>query len=510
MRTALLTVVATLATVSAFGACGGTANNGAQGWGGGGNSGGGGTNSGTNSAASGSGGGGTSSGGAGSNAGAGSGSGASAAAACGQCATNSDCQNSCGDGGLYCCYVATPGSMGTCYSWTSASCPASSSGASTSGGNGGGSNSSSGFGGSSGFSFGGSSGFAGFGGSSGFAGFGGFGGSSGFGGFGGSSGFAGFGGSSGAGGFGGSSSSGSGSSGAGSSSSSGAAGSGGGAGSSSSGAAGSSSGGMATGGSSPTMIPAVSGTCPTFKNGSTVTVTAGGGSIQAQIWMGSSSMQGGPLILYWHGTGSSPSAEVPIAFDTTALANAGGMIAGFVSSSRTGTTTGNTGDAVWYESDAAFADQVVACAIQQLNISPRRIHTAGYSAGGLQTVYMWYGRSGYIASVISYSGGDATINKAQSQDPTNIPAAIAAHGAMGSDALILDFASASATWESEIKADKGFSIDCNDGGNHLAFFSTRAPGLKPVALQFFLDHPFKAPNTYTTLPSGFPSYCHID
>jgi len=510
MRTALLTVVATLATVSAFGACGGTANNGAQGWGGGGNSGGGGTNSGTNSAASGSGGGGTSSGGAGSNAGAGSGSGASAAAACGQCATNSDCQNSCGDGGLYCCYVATPGSMGTCYSWTSASCPASSSGASTGGGNGGGSNSSSGFGGSSGFSFGGSSGFAGFGGSSGFAGFGGFGGSSGFGGFGGSSGFAGFGGSSGAGGFGGSSSSGSGSSGAGSSSSSGAAGSGGGAGSSSSGAAGSSSGGMATGGSSPTMIPAVSGTCPTFKNGSTVTVTAGGGSIQAQIWMGSSSMQGGPLILYWHGTGSSPSAEVPIAFDTTALANAGGMIAGFVSSSRTGTTTGNTGDAVWYESDAAFADQVVACAIQQLNISPRRIHTAGYSAGGLQTVYMWYGRSGYIASVISYSGGDATINKAQSQDPTNIPAAIAAHGAMGSDALILDFASASATWESEIKADKGFSIDCNDGGNHLAFFSTRAPGLKPVALQFFLDHPFKAPNTYTTLPSGFPSYCHID
>lgn len=258
------------------------------------------------------------------------------------------------------------------------------------------------------------------------------------------------------------------------------------------------------------MIPAVSGTCPTFKNGSTVTVSAGGGSIQAQIWMGSSSMQGGPLILYWHGTGSSPSAEVPIAFDTTALANAGGMIAGFVSSSRTGTTTGNTGDAVWYESDAAFADQVVACAIQQLNISPRRIHTAGYSAGGLQTVYMWYGRSGYIASVISYSGGDATINKAPSQDPTNVPAAIAAHGAMGSDDLILDFASASATWESEIKADNGFSIDCNDGGNHLAFFSTRAPGLKPVALQFFLDHPFKAPNTYTTLPSGFPSYCHID
>jgi hypothetical protein len=279
----------------------------------------------------------------------------------------------------------------------------------------------------------------------------------------------------------------------------------------SSGTGSSGSGGLGgAAGSDPTMIPHVNGTCPTFHNGSTATVTAGGGSIQAQIWMGSSGVQGGPLILYWHGTGSSPTAEVPIAFDTNAVASAGGMIAGFVSSSRTGTPTGNTGDAVWYQSDANFADQVVACALQQGNISPRRIHAAGYSAGGLQTVYMWYGRSGYIASVISYSGGDATINRAAKQDPSNVPAAIAAHGAMGSDAVVLDFASASAAWESAIKSGGGFAIDCNDGGSHLDFFRTRAPGLKPVALQFFLDHPFKATNSYATLPSGFPSYCHID
>ena len=264
-------------------------------------------------------------------------------------------------------------------------------------------------------------------------------------------------------------------------------------------------------GPDPTMLPQVSGKCPTFQNGSTATVTTSAGSIEAQIWMGASGGQGGPLILYWHGTASSPQAEVPIAFDTSALEAAGGMIAGFVSSSRTGTPTGNTGDAVWYESDAAFADQVVACAIEQLGISPRRIHTAGYSAGGLQTVYMWYGRSGYIASAISYSGGDAVINKVAMEDPTNVAPVVAAHGAMGSDAFVIDFASASATWESDIKALGGFSIDCNDGGNHLDFFDKRAPGLKPAALQFFLDHPFKTkPEPYTSLPSAFPAYCHID
>ncbi|MGA2451372.1 MAG: hypothetical protein ABTD50_22170 [Polyangiaceae bacterium] len=258
------------------------------------------------------------------------------------------------------------------------------------------------------------------------------------------------------------------------------------------------------------MLPAVAGSCPTFENG-TITINAAGGSIQAQIWMGPQGTQGGPLILYWHGTGSSPSTEVPDAFDTTAVTSAGGVIAGFIASSRSGTTSGNTGDDVWYQSDAVFADQVVACAIQQLQVSSRRIHTAGYSAGGLQTVYMWYARSGYIASVISYSGGTDVLNQAGMQDATNAPAAIVAHGAQGSDALGLDFAQASASFESVIKQAGGSSIDCNDGGNHMAFFTTRAPALKPVALQFFLDHPFKVtPEPYTVLPSGFPSYCKID
>jgi hypothetical protein len=97
------------------------------------------------------------------------------------------------------------------------------------------------------------------------------------------------------------------------------------------------------------------------------------------------------------------------------------------------------------------------------------------------------------------------------QDPQNIAPGIAAHGALGSDALGLDFAAASATWLGEIKSGGGFGIDCNDGGNHLAFFASRAPPLKPVAWQFFKDHPFGVkPEPYTSLPSGFPSYCKIN
>lgn len=271
----------------------------------------------------------------------------------------------------------------------------------------------------------------------------------------------------------------------------------------------SSSGGSSSGGAGvdPTHLPTASGACPTFANG-VVTVSAGSGTIQAQTWMGTTG--GGPLILYWHATSSSATLEVPTALDTAAVTAAGGMIVGFESATRTGTPSGNTGDDVWYTSDVAFADQVVACAIQQVHVDPRHIHAAGYSAGALQSVYMWFARSGYIASVISYSGGDVTIDEAPFQDSAHAGAAIVAHGGAGVDVYATaDFAAASASWETQIKQAGVLGIDCDDGQAHVYF--ARLSNLKPVAFQFFQDHPFGVkPEPYATLPSGFPSYCKID
>ena len=65
--------------------------------------------------------------------------------------------------------------------------------------------------------------------------------------------------------------------------------------------------------------------------------SAGGGTIQAQVW-GGSPTGGGPIILYWNGTASSPGAEIPLAFNVNAVTAAGGLIVGFVSGSRTGAT----------------------------------------------------------------------------------------------------------------------------------------------------------------------------
>jgi hypothetical protein len=156
----------------------------------------------------------------------------------------------------------------------------------------------------------------------------------------------------------------------------------------------------------------------------------------------------------------------------------------------------------------------VACAIQQLNIDTSHIHAAGYSAGALQTGYMWYARSGYLASAIVYSGGAFG---GQLQDATNAPPLLGAHGPAGSASCSItstdcDFLAGSTTmFEQAAKAaGSPMVIDCADTGDHVDI--SRLTNLSPVAWQFFKDHPFGQgkPDPYANgLPSGFPSYCKV-
>ena len=280
---------------------------------------------------------------------------------------------------------------------------------------------------------------------------------------------------------------------------------------SSSGASSSSTGGSSTGGSSsssgsgasPTMLPTVMGSCPTISPGASATTLTFAGE-PVLVWAGSpSASTNGPLVMFWYETGGS-ATDVEFQFGTaqiSAVTAMGGVVASFAHSKGTGT---NTGDAVWYTDDFLTADQVVACAIQQLHIDTRRIFTTGASAGALQAAWMSYSRSGYIAAAAPISGG--IIIPPAVQDPSNVPAAMAIHGAPGVDVVVLDFATASATWEADVKKRGGFSMDCNTGGGHVG----GPPAICPGIWQFFQDHPFKvATQPYPPIPSVFPSYCQI-
>jgi hypothetical protein len=234
------------------------------------------------------------------------------------------------------------------------------------------------------------------------------------------------------------------------------------------------------------------------------------------IWMGSKAAAAtGPIVIYWHATGTTYSeAQTALGNGITSITGLGGIVASGVSTTSTGT---NTGDGVWYTGDMSWADFIVACAIKQLNIDTTHIHAAGYSAGALQTGYMWEARSGYVASVIAYSGGIG-FGATSMQDPSNAPSMIGAHGAFGDGgcasltATNCDFLASSTTSfeQTALSAGAAMVIDCNDPQNHVYY--ERLSNLAPVAWPFFQAHPFGQgkPDPYANgLPSGFPSYCTI-
>ena len=155
--------------------------------------------------------------------------------------------------------------------------------------------------------------------------------------------------------------------------------------------------------------------------------------------------------------------------------------------------------------DLGIADEIVACAIEKQKIDPRRIHSSGYSAGGLQTGAMLIQRSNYMASGLIYSGG--VIARAPNTDPSNVPSLPSAPCAHISDWLALDFAQGCMDLETDIVMRGGFAIDCDDGGSHVSFtrFSVADFGWK------FLDtHRYKVkPSPWASMLPGAPSHCKI-
>lgn len=256
----------------------------------------------------------------------------------------------------------------------------------------------------------------------------------------------------------------------------------------------------------PMFLPTATGACPPMANLNGGVVTLAGQ--QVTVWSGDPAKGPGPLVVYWYATGSN-AQEPTFTLGQAQIAKITGMGGMVVAPNKTNAMGKTTGNQVWYTGDVAVADEAVACAISGQNIDPRRIHTAGYSAGALQATYMWYARSGYLASVLLYSGGDDGVDSAPLQDAAHPPAALVTHGAQGKDTYGgFDFFNASTTLEKTMKKDNAFVIDCNDGGAHSDVASRTK--VAPQAIQFFLDHPYGvSPEPYATLPTGWPSYCTI-
>lgn len=246
-------------------------------------------------------------------------------------------------------------------------------------------------------------------------------------------------------------------------------------------------------------IPAKPAQCPEIKTGM-ITVLGQ----QVQLTVGPKQPgQKGPIVFYWHGTGSNAAeARGGLGNGFNEIQQQGGVIASFTTTTMKGMNTGNN---VWYTGDFEMADQILACAIEQQDIDPRRVYTAGCSAGGLQASAMVYGRSSYLAAAMPNSGG--TVFSYKLEDAMHVPAVIATHGMMGVDVVGIDFSTTTTRFVNDLRAKGGFAVQCDHGGRHCG-----SPlEVKNAQWKFMKEHYFGVtPEPYANgLPAGFPAFCKI-
>lgn len=245
-------------------------------------------------------------------------------------------------------------------------------------------------------------------------------------------------------------------------------------------------------------IPPVTETCPDFRDGTITFMGLGGIQIVAGPKAPSPTA---PMVFYWHGTGSTAGE-----FGIMARAVRDGVVQeGGVLVSFQGTTGGDllSGTSIFGRGDFELTDQLLACAVRDHNIDPRRVFATGCSAGGLFSTAMAAIRSSYMAAAAPNSGG-AVVPLQFENDHT--PALMTIHGAPGRDVVVVDFSQTSATADQAFKARGGFVINCNHGGGHCGG-AAEAPSI----WQFFKDHPYGVnPEPYAGgLPPGFSSDCEI-
>lgn len=246
-------------------------------------------------------------------------------------------------------------------------------------------------------------------------------------------------------------------------------------------------------------LPKATRACPKIDTGTLEFL-----GVPVQVWLGQQ-RDGAkrPVLFYWHGTGSNPGeAEFMLGDTFNEILAEGALVVSPGASLETGH---DSGFGTWYTGDFAVSDEVLGCALEQLDIDTRRIYTAGCSAGGLQAGEMAYLRSGYLAGAIPNSGG--IVMPEALQDPDHVTPVMAAHGSAESDVVIVSFEETSKALTDDLVSKGGFAVRCNHGGGHCG-----SPAeVKSAQWQFLKDHPFGTdPEPYEGgLPDGFPSYCEI-
>lgn len=261
---------------------------------------------------------------------------------------------------------------------------------------------------------------------------------------------------------------------------------------------------------SPTpLLPMVTGTCPTFEEGVLKFQPAGvHRARRIQVYAPANPQQDrGPIVFFWHGMGAHPTQSLRSMGKTLRdLQEQGGWLIAPYPDPRALPVP-------WWaffstrKDDHLLADEVVACAISQKLIDPRRIHVLGMSAGAFQGGEMSFLRSNYVASTALYSGGflEERDVPARQGDKDPVATMLLFGGEMDRVAHVT-YRKTSDKYIKQLTVPKDRAILCNHRKGHTMPSSAHAG-----VWQFFVDHPYQVhPASYAQqLPEPIPDYCEL-
>jgi hypothetical protein len=254
------------------------------------------------------------------------------------------------------------------------------------------------------------------------------------------------------------------------------------------------------------IIPEPSEACPELTVGAQTVM-----GLRTEIVAGTPGAAKGPMLFTWHGNPGTGQGALNALLESVRqdIVQQGGLIIAPTSNGEIRSGVNVAGRAWFDDHDLRFADLLVACAVKNHNIDPRRIYVTGCSAGGLMAGVMAMMRSSYVAAAAPESGGLARPRALQ--DPMRAPAVMVMHGG-SSDVTVstsgfFDFGTTSKILLDALAPSGAFLVNCNHASGHC-----NASALaRKQAWEFMKAHPFgKKPSPYAGgLPVDFPGTCEI-
>lgn len=173
------------------------------------------------------------------------------------------------------------------------------------------------------------------------------------------------------------------------------------------------------------------------------------------------------------------------------------------------------------EEEFVFFDDMLSCVSQQYKVNKECVSSVGVSAGALFTVQLAAGRSQYLSSFISLSGGSGggglsnQMVRSWKSPPHKMPALVLWGGPVDS-CILLNFQQASQALEKLLQQGGHFFVECIHNCKHGEPPIAPPAGVSKYApiWEFFLQHPFwlkpgQSPLQVNGWPNAPISWCGI-